>query len=247
MSKNINKYQLRCSSENNLVYTWSETTPSKCPNNTNHLIDLSSIKIIDNVIQNTVTILQSDGATGEHFCVESKQLIIPANSTVHTDYTWPYPISVMTINWECDSSHIGDVINGYVVPNTTIGAITSNITQGDTLINVSSTVFQYIKVGFFVTVTNGYTTINFNEVLVLDKINNTLLLKTPASTSLNAPAYVKMTIRNMRNVILHSGITNLANKHVGSSALPANKVARLEYTNNGNVEKTFNTWIEYLY
>ena len=153
----------------------------------------------------------------------------------------------MTINWSCDSSHIGDFINGYVVPNTTIGAITSNITQGDTLIHVSPTVFSYIKIGFVVTVTNGYTTINFNEVIAIDTINNTLLLKTPADTSLNAPAYVKMTIRNMRNMRLIPGITNLANKHVGSSALPVGKIARLEYTNNSDTEKTFNMWLEYLY
>ena len=96
LNKNLTKYSIRCSTENKLVYTWSETSPQVCPNNTYHLIDISSIKIVDTVIQNAVTIIQSNGQTGDNYRVESRKLIIPANTTVQGDYTWNYPIAVMT-------------------------------------------------------------------------------------------------------------------------------------------------------
>jgi hypothetical protein len=247
LNKNLYKYSLRCSSENKLVYTWSETSPQVCPNNTNHLIDLSSIKIIDTVIQNSVSIIQSNGQTGDNYRVESRKLTIPANTTIHEDYTWNFPIAVMTINWYATVDNVGDVINGYVAPNTTIGAITSNITAGDTLIHVSPTVFTYIKVGYEVNITNGATNIIMGEVVTIDKVNSTLILSTPATENINAGAYLQMTVRNIYNIHLVPGVVNLASKHIESSFLPKNTVARLRYTNNGNTEKTFTFWYEFMY
>jgi len=247
LNKNLNKYSLRCSSENKLVYTWNETSPQVCPNNTNHLIDLSSIKIVDTIVQNAVTIIQTNGQTGDNYRVESKKLTIPANSTIYEDYTWNYPIAVMTINWYSTQENIGDVINGYIAPNTTIGAITNNITTGDTLIHVSPTVLTYIRVGYEVNITNGMTNIIMGEVLTIDKVNSTLILSIASTENINAPAYLQMTVHNIYNMNLIPGVTNLASKHIESSALPKNTVARIKYTNNGNTEKTFIFYYEIMY
>lgn len=248
LNKNLNKYSLRCSSENKLVYTWAETLPQVCPNNTNHLIDLSSIKIVDTVIQNMVTISQSSsGLTGTNYRVESKKLVIPANSTIYEDYTWNYPIGIMTINWYSTLENTGDVINGYVAPYTTIGAITNNITAGNTLIHVSPTVLTYISIGYEVNITNGVTNIIMGEVIAIDKVNSTLILSIPATENINAPAYLQMTVHNMKNFILVPGLINLASKNIESSFLPKNTVARFEYTNNGNTEKTFTFFYEITY
>ena len=247
LNKNLSKYSVRCSSENKIVYTWSETSPQVCPNNTNHLIDLSSIKIVDTIIQNAVNIIQTSGETGDNYRVESKKLTIPANSTIHQDYTWAYPIAVMTINWYGDVTNMGDRINGYMAPNTTIGVITSNITAGDTLIHVSPTVLTYIENGYFINITNGVTNIIMGEVEVIDKVNSTLILTIPATENINAGAYLQMTIRNIYNIYIVPGISNLATKRVNSSSLPKNKIARMEYTNNGNTEKTFYFWFEFMY
>lgn len=247
LNKNLSKYSIKCVSENKIIYTWDETSPQVCPNNTNHLIDLSSIKIVDTIVQNAVTIIQSNGQTGDNYRVESKKLTIPANSTVHEDYTWNYPIAVMTINWYANDTNLGDMINGYVAPHTTIGAITSNITAGDTLIHVSSTIFTYIKLGYEVNITNGVTNIIMGEVTAIDKVNNTLILSIAATQNINAPAYLQMTIHNIYKVNLVPGITNLASKHIESSFLPKNTIARLEYINNSDSEKTFTFWYEFMY
>jgi len=247
LNKNLYKYSIRCSSENKLVYCWDESTPQVCPNNTNHLIDLNSIKIIDTVIQNSVNIIQSSGNTGDNYRVESKKLTIPANSEIYEDYTWSYPIAVMTINWFADTSNINDVINGYIAPNTTIGALTSNVNIGDILINVSPSVFNYINVGYEINITNGITNIFMGEVKSIDNVNNTLLTSIPASVNINTPAYVQMTIHNIKNIYLTPGTTNLASKQITSSLIPSGVKARLKYTNNGNIEKTFIFYTEFIY
>jgi hypothetical protein len=247
LNKNLNKYSIRCSSEGKLVYCWDEKQPGVCPNNTNHLIDLNSIKVIDTVVQNSVNIIQSNGNTGNNYRVQSKKLLIPANSTHYEDYTWEYPIDVMTINWIADASNIGDTIDGYVAPNTTIGAVTSNITSGDTLIHVSSIVLAYIKIGYEINITNGTTNIIMGEVNGIDKVNSTLLCTIAASENINAPAYVQMTIHNIMDIHLTPGIFILAAKSITSSSLPKGTIARLKYVNNGNTEKTFIFYYEFLY
>lgn len=247
LNKNLNKYSIRCLSEGKLVYCWNEKQPGVCPNNTNHLIDLSSIEIIDTVVQNSVNIIQSSGITGNNYRIESKEIFIPPNTEIIDDSSWEYPIDVMTMNWYGDASNFGDVINGYMAPNTTIGAITSNITSGDTLIHVSSSVLLYIRIGYEINITNGIDNIIMGEIKSIDKVNNTLICTVAAIENITAPAYIQMTIRNIFNIYVVPGITNLANKRVTSSSLPANTIARLKYTNNSNIEKKFVFWYEFMY
>lgn len=247
LNKNIYKYSIRCSSEDKLVYCWDELTPQVCPNNTSHLIDLNSVKIIDTVIQNSVNIIQSTGATGNNYRVEFKKLTIPGNSEIYKDYTWDFPIELMTINWIADTSHINDIINGYIAPNTTIGAITSKITVGDTLINVSSSVLKYISIGHVLNITNGVSNILMGEVKRIDKINNTILACIPANINMETPSYVQMTIHNIKDAYLMPGILNLASKRITSSLLPTGTKARLKYRNNGNIEKDFIFYVEIMY
>jgi hypothetical protein len=247
LNKNLNKYSIRCSSEGKLVYCWDDKQPAVCPNNTSHLIDLNSIKVIDTIIQNSVNIIQSTGITGYNFRVESKKINIPPNSIYYEDYRWDYPIEIMTVNWVTDTSNIGDIVDGYVAPDTIIGAITENINIGDTIIHVSSSVLLYIKIGYEVNITNGVNNIFMGEVKNLDFVNNTLLCTIAASDNINSPAYVQMTIHNIMNMHLQPGTTNLATKSIAASLLTKETKARIKYTNNGDTEKTFYFYYEFLY
>jgi len=43
----ISRYRIRCITENDYVYKWSSTVPTECPNNPVHVIDSTSIAIIE--------------------------------------------------------------------------------------------------------------------------------------------------------------------------------------------------------
>lgn len=249
LNTNLNKYSIRCSSEGKVVYSWDEKQPSTCPNNNGHLIDLSSIKIIDTVIRNSVNIIQSSGTTGDNYRVESKKLIIPANTEIIDEFTWEYPIDVMTINWYADITHIGDVINGYMAPNTTIGVITRDVIIGDNIIHVSPSTLLYIKIGYEINITNGLNNIIMGEATFIDNVNNTIICTIPSTENISSLSqnFIQMTVHNIYNINLIPGIINLANKRVTSSALPANTSARLKYKNNSNIEKRFIFWFEFMY
>lgn len=246
---NIYKYRIHCTTENAFTYMWNDCAPTICPNNNQHQIDTASITIIDSREQNNVSIVQvQPGTTGEHYRVEGKRILIPANAMVTQDYTWPFNISVMTINFSVGTEHDGDLINCFIAPNTTVGIITQTLQQGDSTLHVNKTVLDNLKIGFIVNVTNGSQNINLGQCTNVDLVNSTITCETASITSINVGAYVQMTINNIKNIFLVEPDTiRLANKHVNSSLLPAGKIARFTYQNNSNVEKAFMFYFEYLY
>lgn len=52
--KTVYKHRLYCQSESANVYTWSTSTPTTCPNNNTHTIDVNSITVVDSVCENDV-------------------------------------------------------------------------------------------------------------------------------------------------------------------------------------------------
>ena len=174
-SRTISNYRLFCNTENKFVNTWNETKPLFCPNNKQDHIDTSSITIIDSVSSNSVNIIQyTDGIQGL-YRAESKTLFIPARQTISQDVIYDIPISILSMGFTTTKQNTGDVIECYVSPNTTIGYVTNNISTGDNIINVSSTVISNIKRGYIVIITNGTAILNMGECISINTSNNTIL------------------------------------------------------------------------
>ena len=247
-SQTLYQYRFHCHSEENLVYTWSEQAPTVCPNNNTHQIDTASISIIDSISSNNVSIIQTTGDIQNNYCCESKKITIPANSTISTVYTWPLDIAILTVNWTSEEIHRGDIINGYIAKNTTIGVITYPLSQGDTVLHVSPTVLSYINRGYLINLTDGISSINLGQCLEINKTDNTIKCQIPAITNMSQWSYVRMTIHNMRNMIIDSpGRYALATKHLQASSLPKNIPVEVVYSNNTNIEKSFVFYVEFMY
>lgn len=247
-SRTINNYRLFCNTENTYVSVWNTDLPSVCPHNNQDHIDTNSITIVDTINSNSVNITQSNGDVNDNYRTESRNIFIPAGQTVTTDISYPLNISVLTINWTTTSDNTGDLLDCYVAPNTTIGVITQNVSQGDTTLHVSPTVIKNIQKGYEVNLTNGVQSINLGECKAIDLSTNTITCTIPVNNSMNAGSYVRMTIHNVKHwVIGPPDSTRLANKHLQSSYLPAGIVIRIVYQNNTNVDKYFFNFIEFLY
>lgn len=247
-NRNINNYRYFCNTENQYVYDWSELTPTTCPNDNTHHIDNSSFVIVDTIDNSIVVINQKAGDVQGNYRVESKLIYIPANQTVSEILSWPFNVSIMTLNWTSAEIHRGDIINGYVAENTTIGYITNKINIGDTLLHVSSKVFDYINKGHIVNITDGTQNINMEQCISIDKAAGTIVCENPSSIVLNQNSYLQITIHNIRN--MHIGdpeSIRLANKHLGSTAINAGIKLNFQYQNNSNKPKSFVFQYEYLY
>jgi hypothetical protein len=249
MSNTIYKYRIFCQTENNFVTTWDKTQPTVCPNNNSHTIDTSSITITEQIADNNVNIIQSQpGFTNGFYIVEGWTLVIPANSSAYKDVSWPYNTSIMTMNLQPSTDNIGDTVNAYAGPDTTIGIITQTLAQNVSVINVNSTVLQNIKLGYNVSIVNNTQNINMGDCISIDTVNSRITCNTVASESIAPGSYIKVSRHIIKNfTFTTNNIINLANKSVSSTAFPANTIARLVYKNNSNTEKTFVYNSEYVY
>jgi hypothetical protein len=242
----LHQYRLFCTSENTNVYTWNRIIPTVCPNNNTHQINTESISIVDTVSNLNVNIVQATG-TGESYKCYSYMLTIPPHQTVSQTYSWPINLNVMTINFTTREEQFGDIIQCFIAPKTTIGVITQNIQIGDTIFHATSTFTKYLKVGYFVQVTNGSQIILLGTCTSVDIETNTFKTDTPANLAMTAGAYLQMTIHNVRFIIGHADSTHLATKHLGSSYLPANIKVVFEYQNNSDTERQFVFYFEAFY
>ena len=76
----IQKYRIYCNTETSNVYKWSLSTPTVCPNNSNHNIDINSISIIDKIETSQVNISNLSCDTYQNLEVVQKTPIIDLKS-----------------------------------------------------------------------------------------------------------------------------------------------------------------------
>lgn len=243
------KYRIFCETENKYVTFWTVTPPISCPNNRNHIINNNDISIIEKTSSQNVNIVQLQPEfTNGFYKVEGFSFTIPANSSAYKDVSWPYNISVMTMNLQPSTENIGDTINAFAGPDTIIGVNTQTLGQNVSVINVNNTVLQNIKLGYTVSVVNDSQNINMGECISIDTENSRITCSIVASENIAPGAYIKVSRHVIKNLtFITDTIINLANKNVSSTSFPANTIARMVYKNNSNVEKTFTYNSEFSY
>jgi hypothetical protein len=247
-SRTVNNYRFYCRTESKFVYDWDVNAPIKCPNDGTHNIDTSSISIVDNITSNSVSIIQSSPAINDNYRVENVFITVNPNQLYTSMLSWPFNIGILTVNWNSGETHRGDIVNCYIAPNTTIGILTVNAIQGDTILNVSPTVLQNIYKGYIVNITDGVQNINAGQCTDINLTNNTITVETALLAAIPAGSYIQMTIHNIKNVILtEPSQMRLATKHLNSNFLPAKTPVKFTYQNNSNTLKTFSVFYEYLY
>jgi hypothetical protein len=247
-SRTLNQYRIFCITEDKFVTCWSDIKPTICPNNNLDSIDNNSVTIVDTISNNDVNIIQSPaGLTNDTYRMEGFKLSIPANNVGIKDMSWPFNVSILTINLYANIENTGDMICGFAAPNTTIGILTQNVSQGDCLIHVSSSVFGFIKTGHIVTITNGRQKINLEQCIHIDTLNNTITCEIPANAPISQGAYIQFSAQTIKNLEIGNADTiSIANKHVSSSSIPKGVICRFIYTNRSNFSKDFSYSVEYL-
>jgi hypothetical protein len=200
-----------------------------------------------------VLITEETVPTGGHFqSTTIKAISGTAETWAYIDYSWPFPISFLSAEFNVEAALAGDKLDVQVFPDTVIGAITSAVAVDDTVINVGSTVTDNLDVGYFVTLTDGVNTESHgNRVIAIDEIAGTITLENGVANAYSAasPTYVRMTVDVIHDMELSTGRFTVGESKIGASYLPANAVLRVRYYNgNGNANpKSLVGIFDYLY
>lgn len=245
------RYEVYCETESKFIYTWSDTLISTCPNDGAHTILSGSVRAVESFPSVITPIAQESTPTGGSFSVQTRILEVPAGQTENYDESWPYPVNCLSLLFHTPHRAQGDVLSLSVAPCTTTGVITANVAVDDTVINVSATVIQYIRHGYYVCLTDGTNSTEDIRVNSVDPVNNTITLETGSTHAFSAatPTYIKQTVYFFKDMELDGDRTyDIGGVTLTSSHIPANTIVRVTYTNKSpTFPAKFKGMVQYLY
>lgn len=190
--------------------------------------------------------------TGGHYLGLGLKHEVPAgvDTQSSTTYSYPIPIGLIDFEYVVESNMQGDELCILVAPDTTIGAITADVTAGDTVINVSPTVTANTKIGYKLDLDDGTNVDELGIVTAINVVGGTVTMETAAVNNFLAatPTYVKQSIFLAKDVRLNgSAPMDMGSAKIGASYLPANTPWKIIYHNKEGSAKTFSGILEILY
>jgi hypothetical protein len=248
MATVVNKYRVYCNTEAAYVYVWAETEPTVCPNNNGHSIDTGKTTIDATIEENTVEVKEENTPTGGHYRSCCQAFTANVGSNTH-DFSYPYPISLLSATFNSGPVTEGDTLSMDVGPGTTIGVITSNVAAEATIISVSSTVIDNIAIGRCAHLDDG-TNSERHAVTAINTASSQITIDTGATYAYNVatPTYVKMSVcmANSLEIIPNCRYV-LGDSKIGGSYIPANTTIRIIYNNTGESAVRVRPIFEFLY
>ena len=170
----------------------------------------------------------------------------------HTDYTFPYNIGMLDMEYTPTVEQQGDYFSVCVAPETIVGAITSDVAINDTVINVSPTVLENLEEGFCFELWDGTNSSDCEAVIAngIDAIAGTVSVAVGSQHAFAAatPTYVRMDVPVVEHVyLIGTSRVELGSSKIGGSFVPAGTAIRFKYYNVDGLAKTFHGILEVLY
>ena len=170
--------------------------------------------------------------------------------TTYKDFIQPYDIGVLSFKYTSSSENNGDTLDVEVYPNTTIGSITQNTSIGDTIIHVSHSVIDNIKIGYHCMINSGNITESLGYIVEMDTVNNTITVEnqTIKPYLVSTPSLINISVKTLEtDDIGEVGHYVFGEDKVGSSKIIKNKAVRVHYSNLTGGAKKFCFNVGYLY
>lgn len=244
------KHRVKCTTDNKLEYIWLETDtePDKCPTNTSHTIDSSGHAIVDTRAPNETVIKEEYTPTGGNFKAETRIVNTTANSTSSSNFSWPFPISVLTMRTVTSDAHKGDVMNITVAPDTIVGVITEAASTSASTLTVSNTVIENIYKGYKVKISDGINTDDLGYVISVDKVNKQISIQTATTNVFAIGSAILMSVSHVENFTFgYGGKYVIGASKIGGAHVPANTIINVKYQRNDSTDIDVTIQVEFLY
>jgi len=243
------KWRVYCNTETTWTYGYldEDQTPTSCFNDNSHIINTNSMSIVEVISDQIITVKEEVTPTGGHFKIHKYKIVCPPGASEH-DYSYPYPISALNVTLNTTDSHTDDELEVIVSPDTIVGVSTSDTNVSDNVINVSQTVVDNVKIGYYLSLFDGVNSENLGRVVNVNKNNLQVSVETPCTQIFTSGSFIRFSIKVIdyftigfpANSILGTG-------KIGGSYIPTNTIVRIKYTNNGETTKNIYPILEYLY
>lgn len=171
-----------------------------------------------------------------------------ANTNTTHDFTFKYDIAPLVIKFRTNETHRGDIINLFIAPNVTIGALTQTANSGNNYFYITPASFDWLSIGCVCRITTGLVTNELGDVIDIDYSTGKVTVENNLSNTFSSGSFVQMSVSVMRNYIISEpGDHSIGDSKIGASFIPKGQIVRLVYTNNSNTDKLFVWSTEMLY
>lgn len=126
----LERFKIPCITDNKFEYTWRDdgSKPTKCSENTNHVIDSANIVVVEKKEQNFLSIKQEDVPTVGKFSIITLNVNGSANTTSTTTWWYEKQVTALLISFQSTETHKGDIVTMVVGENTPVGVLTAGTT-----------------------------------------------------------------------------------------------------------------------
>lgn len=199
-----------------------------------------------------VELIQENESTGGHFCSESFKVDVLAEIGKYEKVvSFPFDINIIRGSFNDLPEFKGDNIELCIAPDTIIGVITQDASIGDNILNVSPTVIENAKIGFWLELTDGTNSNILGRIISIDKAASTVKIQTALTTAFSAstPSLIKMTVFMVPYAYLEGSGNNIEFEgSIKSSFIKAGTIIHVAYNNVvGGVDRTYSFRMEYFY
>ena len=250
-TKSVIKWSTHCDTENITVTGFLNSDsgpPSVCFNDNTHTVsNVNQVEVINNL---QVEVTEKSTNVQGYFRAESIKLSLSPYETLVYDKTWTNDISPLSVNMLATDNHAGDSMLVDMAPNKQVGVITQDIAVSDTTLSVTGAALTFIKIGFYIRVSDGVNTNELGMVTGIDHNNNTITVETPATDVFlaSSPSILDMSVRFLGPYEFgFSGNVLVGATKLGASFVPSQEIVRMTYTNNSPSYKELYIVVEYLY
>ena len=135
-----------------------------------------------------------------------------------------------------------------MAPNIVIGVLIAPVSIGDTVFNVSGTVFPNLNVGHYLSITDGVSEEEYGFVLSKDSPNSQVTVQNAATIPFAAGSFVRLSIPRLIDLRMMSTSSMIIGlRSVGSAFAQANTQVEVRYTNDNGIPKELPITMDLLY
>lgn len=248
MTTELKQYKIYCNTEATYVQTDYRTDPpTECPHNNTHSVNTSDVMIIAGYPVNVTIPLNNVTEEQSKMQTRGRVFDIPAGigETIIPFSSPEVDIKVMFFRFLQSIDNEGDQFSLIAVPFTVCGVFTVAANIGDTVLNVSPTVFTAVKPGYIMYDSSN---VEIGFCSALDSIAGTLTITTPLTSAISAGAPIKFGVPRLYHIPIFLAVQNEFNiKAIDLMTIPKNTNLTLFYTNNSGTAKKFGLVSEFFY
>ena len=244
----VTNYKIYCNTEERYVEGYGTAPPNSCYNNNTHDVNHNSVKLIKTISENAVRIIEEDIPTGTHYgCTAFRFDAAPLSTTVYQS-SFPVPVSMLTAQLQVSNDMVNDTLDFAFAPNMPVGKLTEPCLAGDTVLNVSPTVVEFLYLGLYIKIHSGDNVSDCGRVTSIDKVNFQITVETPTQHAHDTDSGVLATRFFIKDYfIVTPGIHKIGFCKTGGGHTPANTPGNCIYVNTSDQVKKVCFAIEYYF